>query len=192
MNPEQLPQEENNVEAEALVQLGMEGNDTTKGIEANTEAAAVKLNDIEQNQEAQLLQSMKSTKDMIEAVAPSLKAQERMANIFSSLMTNLEGPPGEDGKTPQKGIDYFTKQEIESFKKSSTPVKGRDYFTPKETASFKKEMTPVKGKDYFDGKDGYTPIKGKDYFDGVDGRTPMFVSKTAPQDAKVGDLWYQP
>lgn len=49
----------------------------------------------------------------------------------------IQGPPGEDGYTPIKGVDYFD---------------GKDGYTP------------VKGVDYFDGKDGYTPIKGVDYY----------------------------
>ena len=52
---------------------------------------------------------------------------------------------GQDGYTPQKGIDYFD---------------GQDGYTP------------VKGVDYFDGAkgdDGYTPVKGVDYFDGEKG-----------------------
>jgi hypothetical protein len=51
-----------------------------------------------------------------------------------------------DGRTPIKGIDYFTPKEIESVKKEIikeipipdngiTPIKGRDYFTPKEIES---------------------------------------------------------
>lgn len=191
-NPQNPMDPEQNTELEALAQLGMQGNEISEGIEANTEASAVKLNEIEQNQEAQLMQSMKSTKDMIAAVAPSLQAQERMANIFSSLMTNLEGPPG---KTPEKGKDYFTNEEIADFLNKATPKKGKDYFTAEDIESFKKQVTPVKGKDYKDGEDGYTPVKGKDYRDGVDGtdgRNPLSVSKNAPQDPQIGDLWYQP
>ena len=54
-----------------------------------------------------------------------------------------KGDPGEDGYTPQKGIDYFDGTD------------GKDGYTPQ------------KGVDYFDGKDGsngYTPVKGVDYW----------------------------
>lgn len=142
MNPQdQLPEEEN-VELEAIARQGIEAEETRKGIEANTEAAAFKLNEIEQNQEAQILQSMKSTKETIEAIAPSLKAQERMANIFSSLMTNLEGPAGKDGKTPQKGVDYFTPEEQKKFVEV---VQSR-------------VRVPEDGKDGKDGADGKNPL----------------------------------
>jgi len=181
MNPEQLdPSAVPNPEQEAMVKLQMDGNQVRENVEANTAASAVKLNEIEQNQEAQLVQSMKSTKEMIETIAPSLQAQERMANIFSSLMTNLEGPPGEDGKTPVKGKDYFTDQEIADFLNKATPVKGKDYYTAEEVAQLKREITPVKDRDYRDGEDG------------VDGRNPMTVSAQKPLDPQVGDLWYQP
>lgn len=104
-----------------------------------------------------------------------------------------------DGKTPEKGVDYFTHDEVATIVRLSTPVKGKHYFTkkdindivklcvPKKGRDYRDGSTPVKGKDYFtaaerkefleaarpirglDYRDGYTPIKGKDYFDGKDG-----------------------
>ena len=55
----------------------------------------------------------------------------------------FDGKDGQDGYTPQKGVDYFDGKD------------GRDGVDGK---------TPVKGIDYFDGEDGKTPIKGTDYF----------------------------
>ena len=179
MPPEQLPPEEDNVELEAIVTNGMKANESLDNVDANTEASAVKLNEIEQNQEAQILQSMKSTSEMIGAIKPSLEAQAKMANIFSSLMTNLEGPKGDDGDTPVKGKDYFTDKEIADFLNKATPVKGKDYYTEAEVAEIRKAVTPVKGQDYRDGVDG------------TDGRSPMTVSNTPPEEPEVGDLWYQ-
>ena len=90
---------------------------------------------------------------------------------------------GDDGKTPKKGVDYYTPNEVEQIKKEITPKKGTDYndgeagktpkkgvdyFTEKEIVQFKKEVTPKKGIDYRDGEDGYTPKKNVDYFDGKD------------------------
>lgn len=75
--------------------------------------------------------------------------------------------------------------------KGETPVKGKDYFTDEEISSFKEEVTPIKGKDYFDGEPGYTPVKGVDYFDGKEGKNPITVSKTPPLNPKKGDLWYK-
>ena len=68
-----------------------------------------------------------------------------------------KGRDGEDGYTPQKGVDYF------DGKDGYTPVKGKDYFDGEPG------YTPQKGIDYNDGEPGYTPVKGKDYFDGEDG-----------------------
>ena len=90
----------------------------------------------------------------------------------------IRGEKGADGKTPKKGVDYFTEPEIESFLAEVTPIKGVHYDDG---------YTPIKNIDYFDGekgesivgekgdrgsdgKDGYTPVKNKDYFDGVAGK----------------------
>lgn len=81
---------------------------------------------------------------------------------------------GEDGYSPVKGTDYFTDDEINSFKadilKGATPQKFKDYFTPQELdlianeirKELKTEVTPIKGQDYFDGKDGIDGEDGKD------------------------------
>lgn len=76
---------------------------------------------------------------------------DTLGNVQRVDIKGDKGDPGDPGRTPVKGKDYFTDEEIEKFKK---------------------EVTPVKGKDYRDGKDGYTPVKGKDYDDGKDGETP--------------------
>lgn len=177
MNPEQLPTEDENVELEAIARNGIEGNEIAKDTAANTEASALKLDEIEKNQEAQLVYDMKKTKETMDAMMPTLKAQERMANIFSSLMTNLEGPPG---KTPKKGVDYFTDEEIAAFLNKVTPKKGEDYFTAKEVQQFREAVTPKKGVDYRDG------------IDGEDARNPLTVSSSRPKEPQVGDIWYQP
>ena len=61
----------------------------------------------------------------------------------------MNGQNGDDGYTPQKGVDYFDGKNGED---GYTPVKGIDYFDGKD------------GQDGRDGVDGYTPIKGVDYF----------------------------
>ena len=58
-------------------------------------------------------------------------------DFTAAQLALLNGPKGDDGYTPVKGIDYFDGQ-----------------------AGY----TPVKGIDYFDGKNGYTPVKGIDYW----------------------------
>lgn len=46
----------------------------------------------------------------------------------------IQGPPGKDGYTPQKGIDYF------DGKDGYTPVKGVDYYTAAERAEMVEEV----------------------------------------------------
>jgi hypothetical protein len=155
MNPEQLP-EDNNVELETIAQNGLQTNESLDSVDANTEVAAVKLNEIEQNQEAQILQSMKSTKDTIEAIKPSLDAQAKMANIMSSLLTNLEGPEGPKG---EKGDSI----------KGDKGDKGADSTVagPKGDKGDKGDTGPagpqgIAGFDGADGKDGKDGKNGKD------------------------------
>lgn len=80
-----------------------------------------------------------------------------------------------DGKTPVKGVDYFTEKEADEFLARATPKVGTDYFTAKDIESFKKAVTPVKGTDY---TDGYTPVKGTDYF--TDEEVKAFLQKVTP------------
>ena len=70
-------------------------------------------------------------------------------------VTSLAGPQGKEGKTPVRGEDYFTVQDIQLFLSEATPKKNKDYF----------DGDPGK-----DGKDGYSPVKNVDYFDGIDGK----------------------
>ena len=77
---------------------------------------------------------------------------------------------GENGYTPQKGVDYFTKTEIEQFLRATTPKKGIDYFTYQDLRSFISQVSPRKDVDYFDGKDGRDGIDGIDGRNGRDGR----------------------
>ena len=83
-----------------------------------------------------------------------------------------KGDTGQDGYTPQKGIDYFDGAKGDPFTYED--------FTPEQLATLKgakgdaftyKDFTPeqlakLKGEK---GDSGYTPQKGKDYFDGDKG-----------------------
>lgn len=46
---------------------------------------------------------------------------------INARINSLKLQHGEDGKTPKRGIDYFTKEDIANFIRLATPVKGRDY-----------------------------------------------------------------
>lgn len=102
--------------------------------------------------------------DVLDAAAQAEAAVEKMPSIgengnwyawdaaagaYVDTGKPSKGKDGEDGYTPQKGVDYFDGKD------------GEDGYTP------------VKGKDYFDGNPGYTPVKGKDYRDGEDGLSPV-------------------
>jgi hypothetical protein len=88
-----------------------------------------------------------------EAKAPSLEA---LRELFK----------GEDGGTPEKGVDYFTPEEVKAFKEEiragATPKKFVDYFTDSEIEFIMEtikediipKVTPKKGRDYRDGDPG--------------------------------------
>ena len=104
----------------------------------------------------------RGNKEVVGAIKELKPREVNGTEVINSLIKLFKGDKGDDGKTPQKGVDYFTDEEVENIIKSvlkqiPTPKDGKDGYTP------------IKGKDYFDGKDGYTPVKGKDYFDGKDG-----------------------
>ena len=119
-----------------------------------------------------ILKKISSPEEMAEFESDKTsKKLDIIASAFGAISA-MKGKDGEDGTTPTKGKDYFTKPEIEWFIKKTTPLKG---------------------KDYFDGNDGYSPIKGKDYFDGVngyDGETPKHRwVKTLLQFANPDETW---
>lgn len=67
---------------------------------------------------------------------------------------------GEDGATPEKGVDYFTQEEIDAFTEKvralvKEGIDGKDGVDG---------VDGVDGQDGQDGEDGYTPIYGIDYF----------------------------
>jgi hypothetical protein len=101
--------------------------------------------------------------------------EKREGKSSPSLAALRELFRGEDGGTPEVGVDYFTPEEVAQFKKEilagATPEKFVDYFTDEEVAyicrfvteEVRDTLTPVKGRDYFDGKPGQ---KGKDADEG--------------------------
>ncbi len=105
------------------------------------------------------------------------------------LSVLAQGDPGEPGKTPVKGVDYFDgkdakgrKGDVISFQWDGTRLRfqnsdSRDsswgQWVDLKGEPGKKGKAPVKGVDYEDGTPGKTPVKGKDYFDGTPGKTPV-------------------
>ena len=74
---------------------------------------------------------------------------------------NIQGPKGDDGYTPQKGVDYFDGENGENGKSAY-----QIWLEQGNVGSEQDYLDSLKGQD---GQDGYTPVKGKDYFDGNDG-----------------------
>lgn len=73
--------------------------------------------------------------DMLDEINNKL---ENIATVFKDLdLSNVEEIKGDK---PEKGIDYFTEEEIEEIKEIIA-----------------EEATPVKGVHYFDGEDGESP-----------------------------------
>lgn len=88
---------------------------------------------------------------------------------FRESFRGSAGPKGEDGKTPQKGVDYFDGKDGE------TPQRGVHYFTDEDilwlkdqiiTQDILEKATPIKGVHYHDGIDGQS-IKGDPGNDGI-------------------------
>lgn len=95
--------------------------------------------------------------------------------VMSELKSILSESIGEEGAVALKGDRGFT------------PQKGVDFFTPQELEQIKKEIMPLKGTHYRDGRDGK---------DGRDGRTPslsevqrivMGIVKKTPEKG-AGDI----
>lgn len=61
--------------------------------------------------------------------------------VLICALGNLKGPKGDPGQSvkgdtgekPIKGVDYFTHEEIEQFKRDVTPIKGVHYFDGKDS-----------------------------------------------------------
>ena len=176
MDPNQLPPEEENVELEAIARQGIEAEDTRKGIEANTEASAMKLNDMEQNQEAQLLQGMKA-QDTYDQIAKNtdpntpqkveIDSHEAMHKLFFSMIRGRdgkEGPqgaPGRDGRDGKDGKDGADGKMGVDGKDGKVGPRGPQ--GPMGPAG-KDGVDGVDGKDGKDGKDAVVPVRGTDYY----------------------------
>ena len=92
---------------------------------------------------------------------------ENWTNLI--LIADLKGSDGDDGITPEKGVDYFDGvdgddgREIE-LQKGETYIQWR--YAGEESWTNLIAIADLKGNK---GDDGVTPVKGVDYFDGADG-----------------------
>lgn len=148
----------------------------------------------------------KSIDDMLQSAAiekfglkPVMDKIEKVMPLLEQVAAGSEVLKGQDGKTPELGVDYLTPEQQQSAlemirpKKGVdyqdgnpgtdgyTPIKGLDYFTDDEVAEVTRNATPVKGRDYYtaeeaaDFKKQATPVKGVDYKDGENPTPAQFI-----------------
>lgn len=127
---------------------------------------------------------------VIELRKTSTHLQWRYINEQWADLITLDEIKGEDGLTPQEGVDYNDGADAKQveFQKTATHLQwrrvGEAWINLVLLTDIKGEAgyTPQKDIDYFDGTDGTTPQKGVDYFDGntpvkgvdyFDGATPV-------------------
>jgi len=102
-----------------------------------------------------------------------------------------KGDTGQDGYTPQKGIDYFDGAKGDPFTyEDFTPEQLEKLRGAKGDAFTYKDFTPeqlakLKGEKGDTGQDGYTPKKGIDYFDGAKGDAFTYEDFTPAQLAAL-------
>lgn len=94
--------------------------------------------------------------------------------IETIAIKGKDGDKGDKGDIPEKGKDYFTQEEIESFLKEITPKKGIDYFDGEKG---ERGDTGKPGKKGDKGDPGEKGEDGKDGDDGKDGSpdTPIQI-----------------
>ena len=179
MNPEQQEPQGSDPATEAIIKNGIEGNEKLNEVAGNTAAAAMKTDEVTKNQEAQIMQSVKSTEETIAALAPTLQAQAKMANIFSSLMTNLEGPDGPQGEQGEQGEKGDTGEQGPQGEKGETGEAGAD-----GTNGADGEQGPEgpPGADGTNGADGKAGRDGKD----SDSKTIIKETETIVRE-KIGE-----
>lgn len=101
----------------------------------------------------------------------------------------MKGDTGEAGKTPKKGEDFWTPEDIDQLSQTIKPKKGEDYFTPEEIKSFLQLTKGKDGRDGRNGRDGFIPIKGQHYNDGKDGKPgKSIIGPRGPRGKDVTDI----
>jgi hypothetical protein len=108
------------------------------------------------------------------------KAPEKRATMDDILdrVDVIRGGKGEDGKTPVKGVDYFTKDEINAWLKSVTPIKGKHYFDGNKGDKGDAGVSNIPGPKGEDGKDADEDV--------IVGKVLQRIPK--PKDGKDGTI----
>lgn len=93
-------------------------------------------------------------KKMQLAPAPQQAPKDDSAKLLQQVLVEVASKPHIKGDKGDPG---------------RTPIKGIDYYSPQELAAFLRKATPRKGVDYFDGETGERGEKGDPGRDGTDG-----------------------
>lgn len=145
------PEQDSSPELEALVMQGEENKESLNNVEANTSATAVavdrsnqKLEDIDSNMEARLVQA----ENHINKLAPSIESMGKAMKTVDTLLNTMRGPQGEKGEKGDKG---------DKGDKGESGKNGKDGKAGKD------------GADGLDGKDGEMGPQGPEGPQGQEG-----------------------
>ncbi len=121
-----------------LIGLRNEIKKNTEAVEKSAEKQSkviveVNIEDIHKKTEEEILKTIADSKFKGEPGEPGKSIEGQPGKNGKSIRgaRGLRGLKGKDAKTPKKGVDYFTKNEIDEFLKAVTPKKGKDYFDGK-------------------------------------------------------------
>jgi hypothetical protein len=139
-----------------------ETTDAVKGLETPLEVIAINT----QPKEVQKVEIMTGDENEIAKTFWSMLRGQKgeKGDKGEQGVQGIQGEKGDTGDKPEKGVDYFTDEDIKEITEEAAfiakPVKGVDYFDGKD------------GKDGKDGRDGVDGKDGKDGKNGKDGKTP--------------------
>lgn len=145
----------------------IEIKDTLKELTATLQAYV--LSEKNDDEKKMIVQSVAVSLDKIAKSTPQMKQVNSAAEFITNFLESIKGEPGkpgEDGKTPEKGVDYFTESEVDEIvsrirdliptpEDGKTPEKGVDYMTAEEIDALIREVVSriPKPKDGDPGKD---------------------------------------
>jgi hypothetical protein len=181
MNPQ--PTQDGSVELEAIAQNGLQTNDILSNIDASNEAAAVKLHELAQGQEAQIIQAQDhtekvskpleeisaNTKEMVDStkgLVDVIKPVAESASKMTAFLEQMKGDKGDKGDTGEQG------------KEGKPGDKGEKGDAGKDGKDGKDGANGIDGKNGKDGKRGERGEKGEQGKDGKDGKDGTSVDET--------------
>ncbi len=199
------PTQDANPELEALTELTMQANESLGGIEATNESSAIKLEEIEQNQEALIVQGERNTERLVEPlnqiaentkqVGERLTESAEPISKMAAFLSSMKGEKGDKGDTPSateltKLIKPLIPPPIKGDKGDSIKGdKGDKGDTPEidyEKVAKKAVKLIPKPKDGKDGRDGKDGI-GKPGKDGKSVDVEAVVKSITEKSSKLID-----